>query len=85
MCYYILSGLVEVKYVINNDVFGVYMVVKVNDCEINYIYVVGEYFGFVLGDGREFDYLLLDNIWIMEVIEFLWVYCECFYSVIKRV
>lgn len=77
LCYYILNGLVEVKYEINNGVFGSYneclLVDNLKDCEISYIYVVGEYFGFVFGDGFEFDYFLLDKIKIIEVSEFLWV------------
>lgn len=86
MCYYILSGLVEVKYDINNGLFGDFVVVeKFYDCEIIYMYVVGEYFGFVLGDGREFDFFLLDSIWSVEVIEFLWVDCDWFYSFVKWV
>lgn len=84
-CYYILSGSVEVKYAINNDVSGAHTTAKANDCEINYTHVAGEYLGLVSGDGREFDYPPPDNIRTMEVTEFLRVDRERFHSAIKRV
>lgn len=78
-CFYILSGSVEGKYTVNNDLKGN----NSTGCHISYIHVAGEYLGLVSSDGPKYDLPPPDEMRTIESCEFLRIDRRKFHQTVK--